>query len=182
MNFFEHIRNDINLLKVKPLLTRLTAEEEYFKGDWDQTSFFIKDLVNLNLALSDDYFIELADKLKSIGVVGASFNRYSAGTCVMEHTDSELIGLNSIKRFFIPLESHYRFEYSGTCLHENVIQKVSNITFNDDVLFIPQKLHSYKNLDEFDQYFIIADLSDSIENIPKDFWDNYFKVAVQYYI
>lgn len=182
MNIFNDLREEFNIDHIKPFLKRLSAEEEYFKGSWDQTGFFIKNLVNLDIVLTDNYFLNLANLLKSHGIVGASFNKYSAGTHVLEHTDSELIGSNHIKRFFIPLENHYSYLYSGTCLYEGVIQKVSDIVFNNDVLFIPQNLHSYKNLDDFDQYFIIADLSDSYENIPEGFWENYFKIAVQYYI
>lgn len=182
MEIFNNIRNDIDLEKLKPFFKRLNEDKDYFQGTWDQVSFFIKNLVNIDLCYEDTSLLSLSKFLKDINVVGASFNKYSPNTKVLEHTDTELLGLDKISRCFIPLESNYKFIFSGICLLDGELQQVDNYSFNNkDIIFIPQELHSYKNLNDFDQYFMILDIFNT-DTISKSFWENYFTIASKYYI
>lgn len=176
---FNLVRERFDVSLLEPHLIKLYTEEEY-DGVWDHSVLFVKNLINIDMVNSDPSFLELTNYLKTFNIFCVNFSKFAKGTIVHEHVDTDLVGKTNVKRCFIPLEEGYKYEFSGTCLHDGKIQRVDNLELTGDVFLVPQEMHSYKNLDDFDQYFILADIIDDVKNLPEDFWENYFKVLQNY--
>lgn len=180
---FDSIVNKFDKDLYNSTATLLVNDVDYYEGAWTSCGLFLNNLCNFDLINEDYGYIDVINILKDINAFGASISGFSPGTEVFTHSDSDLINSKDVVRLMLPLEHGYEYLFSGT-FHLDESSSVStiqnHIVEDDGLLFIPQKPHSYKNISDVTQYFIICDITK--KELPESFWDNYIQFALKRYI
>lgn len=161
---------------------KVESDVDYFEGDWFCCPLFVKNLCNYSL-IKDSYSpVEIITFLKKLNFIGANVNLFGPNTKVFDHTDADLLRSKAVTRIFIPLEPNYVFEYSGSIYRDKKVITVHKEVFKDEmVIFSPRESHSYTNLSDKNQYFLIGDLADS-SKLDSNFWNNYLYMCAKHYI
>ena len=178
---FKELQNKFNKDVYNLNCKLIDNEDDYYKGKWETSNLFLKNLCNLDLIKEDYEFIHMILLLQSIGCVSASISKFSKNTIVYTHTDEDLINSKDIIRMIIPLEEDSTYSFSGTYIEDKQIVTKDNVVLNEPTLFLPYQEHSFRNISDKSLYFILADITNKKE-LDSKFWDNYLKFSIGRYI
>lgn len=182
MKLYDFARKYFNKKELDSIMEEMETQSDYYKGNWGYCGLYMDSLCNYKVINKNSTYIDLIKFLKSCGCISASINRYSPGTVVYEHTDTDLTGDNGVLRCFIPLEYDYKYEFSGTSVVNDILIYNCKAPYTSDVLFVPQKNHSYKNLQDKEQYFLIVDICEDTSILTEVFWRHYYHFAIENYL
>lgn len=182
MKIFDPVREYFDKDKIDSVMEEMESQSDYYKGDWGYCGLYMSGLCNFKILDAKPSYINLISYLKSKNCISASINRYSKDTIVYSHTDTDLTGDNNVLRCFIPLEYGYTFEFTGLSIVQDVEVYNAKAKYTSDILFIPQKHHSYSNLEDKDQYFLIVDICEDKTTLTEEFWRHYFHFAIENYL
>lgn len=159
----------------------VSLDVDYYKGEfWGVSPLFFKDLINYKIITEDS--LKLINALKQFNVISAVVTEFSAGCDVLKHSDADLIQSPHIIRVLIPLELRYRYNFSGMYFEDGATTDEQRDFGNETIVFVPTIDHSFKNLNSFSQFFIIADISTDDSKLTKEFWDSYLYFSISNYI
>ena len=82
---FKELQNKFNKDVYNSNCKLIDNEDDYYKGKWETSNLFLKNLCNLDLIKKDYEFIHMILLLQSIGCVSASISKFSKNTIVYTH-------------------------------------------------------------------------------------------------